>query len=300
MVEPRQSSAARLAAGSVAIAVAVLALKAIAWWVTGSVALYADALESIVNVAAAIAALIAVRLSALPADANHPYGHSKAEYFSAVLEGALIIVAALLILHEAWGAFLSPRAPDQVGIGLAVSAVASGMNAAWALYLGRRGRALRSPALMADARHLWADVVTSVGVLVGVGLVALTGILWLDPLLAALTAVNILISGGRLLRESVGGLMDEAVPPATMERIRRIVAEQASGAIEAHDLRSRHAGRHTFLEFHLVVPGDMSVRESHEICDRIEAALKAELEGAIITIHVEPEGKAKQQGVPVL
>jgi cation diffusion facilitator family transporter len=280
--------------------VAVLALKAVAWWVTGSVALYADALESIVNVAAALAALLAVRLSALPADANHPYGHSKAEYFSAVLEGALIIVAALLILHEAWGAFVAPRAPEQVGIGLAVSAVASGVNAAWALYLGRRGKALRSPALMADARHLWADVVTSVGVLVGVGLVALTGILWLDPLLAALTAVNILISGGRLLRESVGGLMDEAVPPATMERIRRIVAEQASGAIEAHDLRSRHAGRHTFLEFHLVVPGDMRVRESHEICDRIEAALKAELEGAIITIHVEPEGKAKQQGVPVL
>jgi len=183
---------------------------------------------------------------------------------------------------------------------LAVAAVASSINAAWALFLGRRGKDLRSPALIADARHLWADVVTSAGVLVGVGLVTLTGILWLDPLLAALTAVNILISGGRLLRESVGGLMDEAVPPATMERIRRIVAEQASGAIEAHDLRSRHAGRHTFLEFHLVVPGDMRVSESHEICDRIEAALKAELEGAIITIHVEPEGKAKQQGVPVL
>ena len=300
MVEARHSNAARLAAGSVAVAVAVLALKAMAWWVTGSVALYADALESIVNVAAALAALLAVRLSALPADANHPYGHSKAEYFSAVLEGALIIVAALLILHEAWGAFQAPRAPEQAGIGLAVAAVASGINAAWALFLGRRGKALRSPALMADARHLWADVVTSVGVLVGVGLVTLTGLLWLDPLLAALTAVNIIFSGWRLLRESVGGLMDEAVPPATMERIRRIVAEQASGAIEAHDLRSRHAGRHTFLEFHLVVPGDMRVSESHEICDRIEAALKAELEGAIITIHVEPEGKAKQQGVPVL
>ncbi|MEY3730719.1 MAG: hypothetical protein RLZZ57_1475 [Pseudomonadota bacterium] len=300
MVETRHSNAARLAAGSVAVAVAVLAFKAIAWWLTGSVALYADALESIVNVAAAMAALLAVRLSALPADANHPYGHSKVEYFSAVLEGALIIVAALLILHEAWGAFQAPRAPEQAGIGLAVAAVASGINAAWALFLGKRGKALRSPALMADARHLWSDVVTSAGVLVGVGLVTLTGLLWLDPLLAALTAVNIIFSGWQLLRESVGGLMDEAVPPATMERIRRIVAEQASGAIEAHDLRSRHAGRHTFLEFHLVVPGDMRVSESHEICDRIEAALKAELEGAIITIHVEPEGKAKQQGVPVL
>jgi cation diffusion facilitator family transporter len=289
-----------LAIGSVAVALAVLALKAVAWLLTGSVALMADALESVVNVAAAAAALAAVRYSAMPADANHPYGHAKAEYFSAVLEGVLIVLAALLILHEAWGALLAPRPPEQAGVGLAVSAVASAANAAWALVLTRRGRALRSPALLADARHLWSDVVTSVGVIAGVGLVALTGMLWLDPLLAALTAVNILVSGWRLLRESVGGLMDEAVPAATLARIRRIVAEQAAGAIEAHDLRTRHAGRFTFIEFHLVVPGGMTVRESHAICDRIEAALKAELETAVITIHVEPEGKAKQTGVPVL
>ncbi len=300
MTEMRSSRATTLAIGSVVVALVVLALKAVAWWLTGSVALLADALESIVNVAAAMAALVAIAYSSLPADNNHPYGHAKAEYFSAVLEGALIIVAALLILHEAWGAFLRPRAPEQAGIGLAISAVASGVNAAWAAHIGRRGRALRSPALIADAKHLWSDVITSVGVIVGVGLVALTGVLWLDPLLAALTAGNILFSGFGLLRESVGGLMDEAVPPPTMERIRAIVAEQAEGAIEAHDLRSRHAGRFTFLEFHLVVPGDMTVRESHEICDRIEAALKAELETAVITIHVEPEGKAKQKGVPVL
>jgi len=289
-----------LAIGSVAVALAVLALKAVAWLLTGSVALMADALESVVNVAAAAAALAAVRYSAMPADANHPYGHAKAEYFSAVLEGVLIVLAALLILHEAWGALLAPRPPEQAGVGLAVSTVASAANAAWALVLTRRGRALRSPALLADARHLWSDVVTSVGVIAGVGLVALTGMLWLDPLLAALTAVNILVSGWRLLRESVGGLMDEAVPAATLARIRRIVAEQAAGAIEAHDLRTRHAGRFTFIEFHLVVPGGMTVRESHAICDRIEAALKAELETAVITIHVEPEGKAKQTGVPVL
>lgn len=292
--------ATALAIGSVVVAIAVLALKAVAWWLTGSVALLADALESIVNVAAAAAALAAVSFSARPADANHPYGHAKAEYFSAVLEGALIIVAALLILHQAWGAFLVPHAPEQAKLGLAISAVATAVNAAWALHLMRRGRAMRSPALIADAHHLWSDVVTSAGVIVGVGLVALTGVLWLDPLLAALTAGNILFSGFRLLRESVGGLMDEAVPPATMERIRRIVAAEAEGAIEAHDLRSRHAGRYTFLEFHLVVPGSMTVRESHDICDRIEAALKAELDSAIITIHVEPEGKAKQKGVPVL
>ncbi|MBR0651843.1 cation transporter [Roseomonas terrae] len=300
MVEGRLNRAATLAIGSVVVSLAVLALKTLAWWLTGSVALLADALESIVNVGAAIAALVAVTYSALPADDNHPYGHAKAEYFSAVLEGALIIVAALLILNESWKAFLAPRAPEQAGLGLAISAFASALNAGWATLLMRRGRAMRSPALMADARHLWSDVITSIGVIIGVGLVAMTGLLWLDPLVAALTALNILFSGFRLVRESVGGLMDEAVAPATMERIRAIVAEQAEGALEAHDLRSRHAGRFTFLEFHLVVPGAMTVRESHDICDRIEAALKAELQTAIITIHVEPEGKAKQKGVPVL
>lgn len=300
MTEGRLGRATTLAIGSVVVAIAVLALKAAAWWLTGSVALLADALESVVNVAAATAALVAVRFSSLPADANHPYGHAKAEYFSAVLEGVLIVVAALLILNQSWGALAAPRAPDQPALGLAISALASGVNAAWAMHLMKHGRALRSPALVADARHLWSDVVTSAGVILGVGLVAATGILWLDPLLAALTAGNILFSGFRLLRESVGGLMDEAVPAATLDRIRRIVAEQAEGAIEAHDLRSRHAGRFTFLEFHLVVPGAMTVAQSHEICDRIEAALKADLHTAIITIHVEPEGKAKQKGVPVL
>jgi len=290
----------RLAAGSVAISALVLALKLGAWWVTGSVALLADALESVVNVAAAGAALVAVQYSALPADANHPYGHTKAEYFSAVLEGALIIVAALAILHEAWGAFLAPRAPDQPAIGLLISAVATAINLGWATLLRREGGRARSPALLADARHLMADVVTSLGVLVGVGAVALTGILWIDPLIAALTAVNILWSGWHLMRESVGGLMDEAVEPDLLARIRGAVSASGAGAIEAHDLRTRHAGRLTFIEFHLVVPGSLSVDAAHVICDRIEAALKAEIEGATITIHVEPEGKAKHHGVLVL
>jgi cation diffusion facilitator family transporter len=290
----------RLAAGSLVIAAAVLALKLGAWWVTGSVALLADALESVVNVAAAGAALIAVQYSALPADANHPYGHTKAEYFSAVLEGALIIVAALAILHAAWGAYLAPRPPEDAVVGLLISAAATAINASWATLLRREGRRLRSPALLADARHLMADVVTSLGVLVGVGAVALTGRLWLDPLIAALTAVNILWSGWYLMRESVGGLMDEAVEPGLLARIRGAVSTSAAGAIEAHDLRTRHAGRLTFIEFHLVVPGSLSVEDAHVICDRIEAALKAEIEGATITIHVEPEGKAKHHGVLVL
>jgi cation diffusion facilitator family transporter len=300
LAEGRSSRIENIAAMSVGVALLVLGLKAGAWWLTGSVALFADALESVVNVAAAVAALAAVRYSQLPPDANHPYGHAKAEYFSAVLEGALIVIAAFLILHEAWAAWQNPRAPDQAPVGLMVAAVATSINAAWAAVLFRRGRSGRSPALLADARHLLADVVTSGGVLVGVALVALTGILWLDPALAALTALNILFSGWRLMRESLGGLMDEAVPPDQLARIRELLAANAEGAIEAHDLRTRHSGRFTFVEFHLVVAGEMPVSEAHAICDRIEAALKAELGTAIITIHVEPEGKAKHRGVLVL
>ena len=294
------SRAVATALGSVSVAAAVLVLKLLAWGVTGSVALLADALESVVNVAAALAALMAVRFAALPPDANHPYGHTKAEYFSAVLEGALIVLAAVLILHEAWTAWEAPRAPEQPLLGLAVSAAATAGNAAWAVVLTRRGKALRSPALLADARHLFADVVTSAGVIAGVSLVAATGLLWFDPLLAALTAANILWSGGRLVRASVGGLMDEAVQPELLGRIRDSLSASAEGAIEAHDLRTRHAGRLTFIEFHLVVPGAMRVDEAHAICDRVEAALKAEVDGAVITIHVEPEGKAKHRGVLVL
>ncbi len=292
--------AVNLAVGSVVVALAVLALKLAAWWLTGSVALFADALESVVNVAAAGAALVAIRLSAMPADANHPYGHDKAEYFSAVLEGALILVAAFVILHEVWSVWQRPREPDLAPIGLVISLIATCGNAGGCAVGGRRGQRLRSPALLADARHLLADVVTSAGVLAGILLAALTGYLWLDPLLAGLTAVNILFSGARLMRDSVGGLMDEAVPPEQLARIRQTVSCAAEGAIEAHDIRSRQSGRWTFIEFHLVVPGEMRVVEAHAICDRVEAALKAELGDAVITIHVEPEGKAKHSGVLVL
>lgn len=292
--------ATTLATTSLGVALLVLCLKGAAWWITGSVALLADALESVVNVVAAIAALAAILYSQRPADANHPYGHAKAEYFSAVLEGALIIVAALVILREAWLAFLTPRAPDQPMLGLAVNTAATTINAIWASLLIRRGRALRSPALVADARHIFADVVTSLGVIAGVALVALTGQLWLDPTLAAATALNILWSGWRLMRESVGGLMDEAVGPELMGKIRAIVATHAEGAIEAHDIRTRHAGRYTFIEFHLVVPEDMRVGTAHEICDRVEDALKAEITGSVITIHVEPPHKAKHHGVVVV
>jgi cation diffusion facilitator family transporter len=290
----------RIAGGSIAVSAAVVALKGAAWWLTGSAALYSDALESLVNVAAAVMALAALRVAAMPADANHPYGHDKAEFFAAVIEGALVVLAAASILQHAWYTWRNPAplAAPLTGIGL--NAAASVVNGGWAALLLRSGRRTRSPALVADGRHLLADVVASCGVVVGVALVLATGVRPIDPAVAAAVAVYILASGFLLIRDSVGGLMDAAPDPAIVERIRALVSEHAAGAIEAHDLRSRNAGRLTFLEFHLVVPGSMTVAEAHAICDRVEAALRAEVPGVAPTIHVEPEGKAKHHGVLVL
>jgi cation diffusion facilitator family transporter len=292
--------AERLAAGSIVLGCLVLGLKAAAWWLTHSAALYSDALESIVNVAASLIALAALHFAARPADANHPYGHAKAEFFAAVIEGVLIVVAALSIFQHAVESYLAPHRLGPLPLGLGLNAGATLLNAGWAALLLRAGRTLRSPALVADGRHLLSDVVTSVGILAGLSLVALTGLRVLDPGLAAATGVYVLWSGMATISASVGGLMDAAPEPAVVRRIRELVAENATGAIEAHDLRTRHAGRLTFLEFHLVVPGAMSVADSHAICDRIEAALKHEMNHLMITIHVEPEAKAKQHGVPVV
>ena len=291
------NQAERLAVGSVAIGVLVLGLKGLAWWVTGSAALYSDALETVVNVLASAIAFAALRVAARPADANHPYGHDKAEFFSAVIEGALVVLAAVLILEKAWEDLLHPHPLAMPWSGIGLNAIATIANGAWGLTLLRAGRRMRSPALEGDARHLLADVATSVGITAGLTLAVLTGRLLLDPLLAALTAAYVLWSGTRIIGASVGGLMDEAAPPAMVDRIRALVARYGAGAIEAHDLRTRHAGRLTFLEFHLVVPGNMRVADAHDICDRIEAALKREMDGLMITIHVEPEGKLKHEGV---
>ena len=289
--------AARLAIGSVAVALAVLGLKLLAWWLTGSLALWSDALESLVNVAASVAALLAVRLADKPADREHPYGHHKAEYFSAVLEGVLVIVAAFSIALAAWEALAAPRMPQLAPAGLGINALAGAINAVWGTLLVRRGRALGSPALVADGRHLYTDVVSSAGVLAGLGLALATGWAVLDPLLALAVAVNILWSGWLLVRASVAGLMDEAVDPATLARLHDVIRAAAGGALEAHDLRTRNAGRMTFVDFHLVVPGEQTVGEAHRICDRIEAAIRAEIGEAVISIHVEPDWKAKQHGV---
>ncbi len=289
-----------IAAVSIAVAIAVMAIKYVAYLKTGSVALYSDALESIVNVVTAVVALITIRISARPADRRHQFGHHKAEYFSAVVEGALIVVAALLILREAWEAVQSPRELREPAVGIAISAIAAALNLAWSLFLITFGRRRRSPALVADGWHLATDVATSVGVLAGLWLATVTGWKLLDPAMAAVVALNILWAGWRLTRESVSSLMDEAVASDVSRNIRQIIAANADGALEAHDLRTRSAGRVTFIEFHLVVPGAMSVADAHRICDRLEAALTDSIVGAEVLIHVEPEGEARHKGVVVL
>lgn len=299
-MQPSGSETSRLAMGNVFVAVAVLLLKLLAWWVTGSLALWSDALESMVNIAAAAAALIAVRLADKPADRDHPYGHHKAEYFSAVLGGVLVIVAALSIGWAAWHALVTTRMPVISWLGLGLNGLAAIVNLAWGRVLISHGRRLGSPALAADGRHLIADVWSSVAVITGLLLAWVTGWGVLDPLLALAVAGHILWAGWMILRESVGGLMDEAVDPATLAQIESIISDAAKGAMEAHDIRTRSAGRMTFIDFHLVVPGEMTVSTAHHICDRIEAALHAEIGEAAITIHVEPHGKAKAHGALVI
>ncbi|MHA7775932.1 cation diffusion facilitator family transporter [Roseibium sp. M-1] len=290
----------KIAFFSIFVGLLVLALKIGAYLLTGSVALYSDALETTVNIASSIATLAAVWFAAKPADSNHPYGHDKVEYFAAVLVGVMIVLAALSIFRAAWIGFVHGDSPVYSPEGISMNVVAALINGGWARYLMRYGKSARSPALVADGKHLMTDVVSSVGVLAGVVLVMLTGWKLLDPALAVLVGLTVLWSGWGLVKESVGGLMDEAASGEVLEKIRLQISEQGEGALEAHDLRTRMAGRSTFIDFHLVVPGTMSVDAAHEICDRIEQAIAGDVPGARITIHVEPEHKAKHSGIVVL
>ncbi len=291
--------AVRLRAGGLALGVGLLVFlgKLGVYAATGSTAVLSDALESIVNVVAAGAAWFSLRVAAQPPDLNHPFGHSKAEYFSAVLEGGLILFAAVEIVRAAWDRFLEPVALTGLGLGLGLALLATALNGALAALLVWNGRKRRSPALVADGKHLWTDVITTVGVLAGIGLAWATGWWILDPLLALAVAVNIVWVGVQLVQDSVGGLMDESLPPTTMATIQRVIADRMEGALEVHDLRSRRAGHRTFIEFHLVVPGPMTVAASHTICDRLEEALRQAVPGCAVTIHVEPEEKAHHDGL---
>ncbi len=284
---------ATLAFWSIIVAFGVMGLKFVAWKMTGSVALYSDALESIVNVIAAGAAFWAIRVSHKPADQGHPFGHHKAEYFSAVLEGVLIGIAAVLIIMAVARNWAAPPMLDQPWPGIAVNGVAAAINAVWALTLIRVGGSQKSPALVADGRHIMTDVVTSVGVIAGLAGAIATGWHILDPLLALLVAFNILWEGWKVVTSSVDGLMDRAVDPDETIRIRDIISANSNGALEVHDLKTRIAGRATFIEFHLVVDADMTVSQSHVICDRIEEALTKEIPSVRVVIHVEPDDEAK-------
>jgi cation diffusion facilitator family transporter len=265
---------------------------------TGSVALLSDGLESIVNVIAAVIAYAVIGYAAKPADTDHPFGHHKAEYFSAVVEGVLIVVAALLIIWEAVPEMLAPSLLHAPALGLAINFTAGAINAIWAYVLIRAGRAHRSPALSADGHHLLSDVVTSAGVLAGLVLAIATGYAILDPLLAVVVAGNILFQGWGVISRSIDGLMDRAVPAAEEEAIKQAIAVAAGGSLGVHDLKTRQAGSATFVDFHMVVPEAMPVGDAHDICDRIEDAIRAVQPGARIAIHVEPEGE-KAHGVRV-
>lgn len=281
----------KLAFWSIPLAVGVMGLKLIAWYVTGSVALLSDALESIVNIIAALIAFYVIRYAQRPADDDHQYGHHKAEYMSAVVEGVLIIVAAMLIVQEAWGALFDPRLPDAPVLGLFINGVAGVINFFWASLLIRTGKAQRSPALSADGHHIMSDVVTSGGVLIGLILAIVTGYAILDPLMAIFVAINILFQGYKVITHSVGGLMDRALEQDDIEAVRNAISDNAKGVLDVHDLRTRQAGSAAFVAFHIVVPADMSVSNAHDICDRMEDAIKAIVPGASIAIHVEPESE---------
>ncbi len=288
------NTAISIAWKSIVVALIVLGFKIVAAWLSDSVALYSDAVESIVNVATAIAALAAIIYASRPPDENHPFGHEKAEYFVAMIEAVLIGAAAFAIISQAWFSYSARDILDVPAEAFAFNIVASIINGAWCFILIRKGREMRSFALEADGWHLFADVLSSIGVLAGILLAKITGLAFLDPLLAVLVAVNILWSGWKLLKSSFHGLMDTAPDEETIDAIRGVIANEGDGALEAHDLRTRLSGPITFIEFHLVVDGNLSVNQAHVICDRIENKLASVLPDCRISIHVEPEYKAKE------
>jgi cation diffusion facilitator family transporter len=275
---------------SIAAALATMALKGVAYLITGSVGLLSDALESLVNLAGALMALAMLSVAARPPDEDHAYGHGKAEYFSAGAEGALIVIAALSIAVAAVERLLHPRPLEQLGLGLAVSVVAALLNLGVALVLLRAARTHRSATLQASSHHLMTDVWTTGGVLVGVGLVAVTGWLVLDPLVAIFVAANIVWTGSRILRDSVAGLMDAALPASELAVLRQLLDRYAVEGVEYHALRTRRAGANRFVSVHVLVPPDWSVQQGHDLLERIEAEIRRALPPVSVLTHLEPIG----------
>ena len=273
---------------SIAAAVATIGLKGAAWAMTGSVGLLSDALESFVNLAGALMALWMMWLAEQPADADHAWGHGKAEYFSSAFEGFLIFLAAVSIAVSAVLRLMSPKALEAVAVGLGVSVAASIINFAVARVLGSVAKKHHSVILEADAHHLMTDVWTSVGVIVGVGLVAVTGWLWLDPVLALLVAANILFTGFKLMKRSASGLMDSALPPETVARVEVLLEGYRKQGLQFHALRTRQAGSRAFVTVHVLVPGSWTVQQGHDLSERLEVEMLALLPNGHVTTHLEP------------
>jgi cation diffusion facilitator family transporter len=273
---------------SIAAALLTIALKTVAWQITGSVGLLSDAAESLVNLVAAIVALVALKVAIRPADQNHHFGHSKAEYFSAATEGLMIFVAAAVILYTSVERFMNPRPLDNVGIGLAVSVVASVVNGVVAAVLLRAGARHRSITLTADGKHLMTDVWTSVGVVVGVLLVWVTGWERLDPVVAFAVGLNILVTGWRLIRSASAGLMDVSLPKGDNEIIRSVLGRFSSPEVSWHRLLTREAGNRRFMQFDLLVPGGWTVQRGHDLVEEITDALVAEFPDIDVLCHIEP------------
>ena len=286
--EARIEKLTRYAWLSVAAAIATIVLKGGAYVLTDSVGLLSDALESGVNLVAAVVALRALAVASRPPDEEHAYGHTKAEYFSSGFEGALVLVAALVIMGTALERLLSPAPLTHVGVGLVISAVASGINLWVARVLFRAAREHESIALEADAHHLMTDVWTSGGVLVGVGLVGLTGWSIIDPIIALFVAANITRVGAGLLRRSMLGLLDTALSPDVQERIHEVLDRYRDRGIEFHAFRTRRSGARRFMSVHVLVPGDWTVQRGHDVLEELEAEIREAVPRLTVFTHMEP------------
>ncbi|GHO98744.1 transporter [Reticulibacter mediterranei] len=273
---------------SIAAAVVTMVIKFLGYLLTGSVGLFSDAAESVVNLVAALVGLWAVTLSARPADEDHTYGHTKAEYFSSGVEGALILVAALVIASEAIPRLLHPEPIEQASLGLTFSVIGALINGVLAWFMLREGKKQRSMSLQADAHHLFTDVVTTAGVLVGVLLVVLTKWYLLDPLVALLVAGNIIWTGVKLLRQTGLGLLDTVLPKEDREVVSSVLDPYRQHGIDFHAMRTRMAGRRRFVSFHVIVPGAWTVLKGHALCEEIELALHSALPDSTIFTHLEP------------
>lgn len=273
---------------SIIAAVVTIGLKASAYWLTHSVSLLSDALESLVNVVAAGVALVMIAIASRPPDDDHEYGHDKAEYFSSGVEGGLIMLAAISIVITAVQHFIRPQTIEAPAIGIAVSAVASAINFAVARVLLRVGKREGSIALEADANHLMTDVVTSIGVIVGIIAVTLTGWQWLDPFIALLIAANVVWSGVKLVQRSAMGLLDTALPAEERQTIVKILERYCLKSVTYHALRTRQSGPRRFVSVHILVPGEWTVQQGHQLLERMERDIRAALPNTSVTTHLEP------------